>query len=96
MKIAAALLAAGGLFAVAIPALAVDRAEGAGVPKPEASGAPWTDAQVAAVDANIEVTLAGERALRGIGQQCQRAGQKAADRLDEHAGDREEQGPEEF
>jgi D-alanyl-D-alanine carboxypeptidase/D-alanyl-D-alanine-endopeptidase (penicillin-binding protein 4) len=65
VKIAAALLAAGGLFAVAIPALAVDRAEGAGVPKPEASGAPWTDAQVAAVDANIEVTLAGERALRG-------------------------------
>ena len=47
------------------PASAVDRTLGASVPKPTASGAPWSDAQVAALAANIDVTLAGAATLRG-------------------------------
>jgi D-alanyl-D-alanine carboxypeptidase/D-alanyl-D-alanine-endopeptidase (penicillin-binding protein 4) len=47
------------------PALAVDRTLGANVPKPVASGAPWSDAQIAALAANVDVTLAGASTLRG-------------------------------
>jgi D-alanyl-D-alanine carboxypeptidase/D-alanyl-D-alanine-endopeptidase (penicillin-binding protein 4) len=49
----------------AAPALAVDRTLGANVPKPTASGAPWSDAQGAALAANVDVTLAGAATLRG-------------------------------
>ena len=49
----------------ALPALAVDRSLGADVPKPAASGAPWTDAEIASLAANVDVALAGSAALRG-------------------------------
>jgi len=54
------------LFArAAAPALAVDRSLGAGVPKPAATGAPWTDAEIASLAANADVALAGSAAVRG-------------------------------
>ena len=65
MKIATAALTAGLLLAVAVPALAVDRTLGADVPKPEASGEPWTDAQISALDANVDIVIAGASTLRG-------------------------------
>ena len=57
-----------GAFVVLIsaaPALAVDRAAGAGVPKPVATGVPWTDAEIVALDADVDVALAGAKTLRG-------------------------------
>jgi D-alanyl-D-alanine carboxypeptidase/D-alanyl-D-alanine-endopeptidase (penicillin-binding protein 4) len=47
------------------PALAVDRSLGAGMPKPVATGVPWTDAEIAALAANVDVALATGPALRG-------------------------------
>ena len=55
---------AGAMLACA-PALAVDRSLGAGVPKPVASGAPWTDAEIASLAANVDIALASGKALRG-------------------------------
>ena len=49
----------------AAPALAVDRSLGAAVPKPVASGAPWTDAEIAAMSANVDIVLAGAQTLKG-------------------------------
>lgn len=62
--------AVAGLFACAVlvhgvPALAVDRTLGADVPKPSPSGAPWTDREVAALSANLDIALAGAGAIRG-------------------------------
>ncbi|HEY0381877.1 MAG TPA: D-alanyl-D-alanine carboxypeptidase, partial [Candidatus Elarobacter sp.] len=51
--------------ACAAPALAVDRSLGAGVPKPVATGAPWTAAEISALDANVDIALATGTALRG-------------------------------
>jgi len=61
----AAVLASAALLAVASPALAVDRALGADVPKPVVTGAPWTENEIAALDANVDVALAGAKTLRG-------------------------------
>jgi D-alanyl-D-alanine carboxypeptidase/D-alanyl-D-alanine-endopeptidase (penicillin-binding protein 4) len=52
-------------LATGAPALAVDRSLGADVPKPAATGAPWTDAEIASLDANADVALAGSAAVRG-------------------------------
>jgi D-alanyl-D-alanine carboxypeptidase/D-alanyl-D-alanine-endopeptidase (penicillin-binding protein 4) len=60
----AALIAAGSI-AAASPAFAVDRSLGADVPKPSASGEPWTDAQIASLDANIDIAVAGSKTLAG-------------------------------
>jgi serine-type D-Ala-D-Ala carboxypeptidase/endopeptidase (penicillin-binding protein 4) len=60
-----AILVACGLLMCAGPALAVDRTLGADVPKPTASGVPWTDREAAALAANLDVTLMGAPALRG-------------------------------
>ena len=65
MKRAFGFLLACALCASAAPALAVDRSLGADVPKPSASGTPWTDAQIAALDANVDIALAGAKTLRG-------------------------------
>jgi len=65
VKAAAAALAACGLLAFAAPTLAVDRTLGSDVPKPAASGEPWTDAQIAALDANLDLMIAGAHSLRG-------------------------------
>lgn len=53
------------IVACAAPALAVDRGVGASVPKPQASGAPWSDAQISALGANLDAMLAGAKAVRG-------------------------------
>jgi serine-type D-Ala-D-Ala carboxypeptidase/endopeptidase (penicillin-binding protein 4) len=53
------------LLCCASPALAVDRTLGAGVPKPVAEGAPWTDAEIAALSANVDIALAGAATLKG-------------------------------
>ncbi len=60
---AAALLALGAL-AFASPALAVDRSAGAGVPKPSIAGTPWSDADIATLDAALDRAMADD-ALRG-------------------------------
>jgi D-alanyl-D-alanine carboxypeptidase/D-alanyl-D-alanine-endopeptidase (penicillin-binding protein 4) len=60
----AALIACASI-ACASPAFAVDRSLGAGVPKPNASGEPWTDAQIASLDANIDIAVAGSKTLTG-------------------------------
>lgn len=65
MKLVFAFVAACAVCAHAVPALAVDRSLGAGIPKPSASGSPWTDAQIAALDANVDIALAGAKTLRG-------------------------------
>jgi serine-type D-Ala-D-Ala carboxypeptidase/endopeptidase (penicillin-binding protein 4) len=65
MKLEIAAAAACALLACAAPALAVDRALGADVPKPAATGAPWTEAEIAALDANVDVALSGAKTLRG-------------------------------
>jgi serine-type D-Ala-D-Ala carboxypeptidase/endopeptidase (penicillin-binding protein 4) len=52
-------------LACTAPALAVDRSLGANVPKPSASGAPWTAAEVAALGAGTDLALAGAATLRG-------------------------------
>jgi D-alanyl-D-alanine carboxypeptidase/D-alanyl-D-alanine-endopeptidase (penicillin-binding protein 4) len=62
---ALAALGLGAALAAAAPALAVDRGVGAAVPKPTASGAPWTDEQIAALAANVDVALAGAATLHG-------------------------------
>ena len=49
----------------ALPALAVDRSLGADVPKPVATGTPWTDAEIASLSANVDLALAGSAAVRG-------------------------------
>jgi D-alanyl-D-alanine carboxypeptidase/D-alanyl-D-alanine-endopeptidase (penicillin-binding protein 4) len=64
----AACAFAGAALAFAVPpapALAVDRSLGADVPKPVVTGAPWTDAEIAALAANVDVALATGTALRG-------------------------------
>ena len=53
------------LLAGAAPAFAVDRSLGASVPKPSPSGVPWTDAEIAALGANVGIALAGAPVLRG-------------------------------
>ncbi|HTD37526.1 MAG TPA: D-alanyl-D-alanine carboxypeptidase/D-alanyl-D-alanine-endopeptidase [Candidatus Limnocylindrales bacterium] len=53
------------LAAFGAPARAVDRSLGADVPKPVITGTPWTDAEITALDANLELALAGASALRG-------------------------------
>jgi D-alanyl-D-alanine carboxypeptidase/D-alanyl-D-alanine-endopeptidase (penicillin-binding protein 4) len=49
----------------AVPSYAVDRSLGAGVPKPAATGAPWSDAEIAALSANVDIAVAGSSAVRG-------------------------------
>ncbi len=65
MRLGWAALVAVVAIAAASPAFAVDRSLGAGVPKPNASGEPWTDAQIAALDANIDIAVAGSKTLAG-------------------------------
>jgi serine-type D-Ala-D-Ala carboxypeptidase/endopeptidase (penicillin-binding protein 4) len=60
-----AALAGCAAIACAVPALAVDRGAGADVPKPVASGAPWTDAELASLSANVDMAMAGSAAVRG-------------------------------
>jgi D-alanyl-D-alanine carboxypeptidase/D-alanyl-D-alanine-endopeptidase (penicillin-binding protein 4) len=50
---------------VPAPAVAVDRSAGAAVPKPVASGAPWSEAEIASLSANVDLALAGAKTLRG-------------------------------
>jgi len=59
------VLGAVAALACAAPALAVDRGVGADVPKPSPSGAPWSDAEIATLDANLDITLSGAATLRG-------------------------------
>ena len=63
-RILTVLLALAGL-ACAAPALAVDRGLGAAVPKPVVTGTPWTDPEISALDANLDIALAGAQTLRG-------------------------------
>ena len=58
-------VAACAALACALPALAVDRSLGADVAKPAVTGVPWTDAEIASLDANIDIALATGAALRG-------------------------------
>jgi D-alanyl-D-alanine carboxypeptidase/D-alanyl-D-alanine-endopeptidase (penicillin-binding protein 4) len=53
------------VVAGAAPALAVDRTLGADVPRPTVTGVPWTDAEIASLDANVDLALAGAKTLRG-------------------------------
>jgi serine-type D-Ala-D-Ala carboxypeptidase/endopeptidase (penicillin-binding protein 4) len=61
----AAVLGAFVVVASAAPALAVDRTLGADVPKPVVTGTPWTDAEIATLDASVDGALAGAKTLRG-------------------------------
>lgn len=61
--LACAALAAASLGAA--PALAVDRSLGEDVAKPQAGGAPWTGAQVAALHTDLDAMLGGAAFLRG-------------------------------
>jgi D-alanyl-D-alanine carboxypeptidase/D-alanyl-D-alanine-endopeptidase (penicillin-binding protein 4) len=63
--LAACAAAACALPAFAAPAAAVDRSLGADVPKPAVTGAPWTDAEIAALAAHVDAALATGPALRG-------------------------------
>jgi D-alanyl-D-alanine carboxypeptidase/D-alanyl-D-alanine-endopeptidase (penicillin-binding protein 4) len=65
MKLAWAVPIVAVAIASASPAAAVDRSVGADVPKPSASGEPWTDAQIASLDANIDLAVAGSKTLAG-------------------------------
>jgi D-alanyl-D-alanine carboxypeptidase/D-alanyl-D-alanine-endopeptidase (penicillin-binding protein 4) len=66
MKFAATIVAVGAIaWAAAQPASAIDRTLGAAVPKPAATGEPWSDGAIASLDANIDITLAGASALHG-------------------------------
>ena len=65
MRFVAFAAAACAALACAAPALAVDRSLGADVPKPVVTGAPWTDAEIASLDANVDIALATGTALRG-------------------------------
>jgi D-alanyl-D-alanine carboxypeptidase/D-alanyl-D-alanine-endopeptidase (penicillin-binding protein 4) len=67
------------VLALAPPALAVDRSVGADVPKPVVTGTPWTDAEIAGLDAAVDVALAGAKTLRGA-----HAGLYAVDARDGH------------
>jgi serine-type D-Ala-D-Ala carboxypeptidase/endopeptidase (penicillin-binding protein 4) len=60
-----AVLAAAVVTAFAAPARALDRSAGADVPKPAVTGAPWTDAEIAALDANLDLQINGAGVLRG-------------------------------
>jgi D-alanyl-D-alanine carboxypeptidase/D-alanyl-D-alanine-endopeptidase (penicillin-binding protein 4) len=51
--------------ATALPAFAVDRSAVPSVPLPAASGAPWSDADVRALDDDLDAILAHARTLRG-------------------------------
>ncbi len=62
---AACAVPACALFACALPALAVDRSLGADVPKPAVTGAPWTEAEISSLAANVDIALASGNALRG-------------------------------
>ena len=53
------------MLACALPALAVDRSLGADVPKPAVTGAPWTEAEIGSLGANVDIALASGKALRG-------------------------------
>jgi len=64
-RAALAAVGAAAALACAAPAFAVDRSLGADVPNPSASGTPWTDAEIASLDANLDVVLAGAATLRG-------------------------------
>jgi D-alanyl-D-alanine carboxypeptidase/D-alanyl-D-alanine-endopeptidase (penicillin-binding protein 4) len=64
-RITVALLAACAALACASPARAVDRSLGAGIAKPVAAGAQWTDAEIASLSANVDVLLAGAKTLGG-------------------------------
>ncbi|HEX3466662.1 MAG TPA: D-alanyl-D-alanine carboxypeptidase/D-alanyl-D-alanine-endopeptidase [Candidatus Elarobacter sp.] len=60
----AALTLTAGALACAAPAFAVDRT-GRDLPKPVATGEPWTDAQIASLDANLDLAIAGSKTLAG-------------------------------
>ncbi len=64
-RIAAIAVAACAIAASAEPAAAVDRRVGADVPKPVLTGSPWTEAEIAGLDASVELALAGAKTLRG-------------------------------
>ena len=53
------------MAACAVPALAVDRSLGADVPKPAATGTPWTGAEIGALGEAVDRELAGAKTLRG-------------------------------
>lgn len=63
MKLAAAALLTLASLALGAPAVAVDRSLGADVPKPVASGAPWTGAQIAALAGDVDALLGGSATL---------------------------------
>jgi D-alanyl-D-alanine carboxypeptidase/D-alanyl-D-alanine-endopeptidase (penicillin-binding protein 4) len=65
MRIIGTLAACIAAALVCAPAWAVDRTIGAAVPKPAASGAPWTDLQISALSANLDLALSGAATLRG-------------------------------
>lgn len=65
MRLATIALAACTALACGAPALAVDRSLGADVPKPVVTGAPWTEAEISALAANVDIALASGTALRG-------------------------------
>ncbi len=65
MRRASALLAVCALLTCAAPALAVDRSVGATVPRPVATGTPWTDAEIGALAADVDGLLASSGALLG-------------------------------
>ena len=64
-RLVATACAAGAVFACAAPALAVDRSLGADVPKPAVTGAPWAEAEISSLAANVDIALASGKALRG-------------------------------
>ena len=64
MKRPALLLGALVALGSVTPALAVDRSLGKDVPKPAVTGTPWSDAEIAALDANLDATL-GDASLHG-------------------------------
>ena len=65
MKLAALAITACAALACAAPALAVDRSLGADVPKPAVTGAPWTEAEISSLSANVDIALATGKAVRG-------------------------------
>jgi D-alanyl-D-alanine carboxypeptidase/D-alanyl-D-alanine-endopeptidase (penicillin-binding protein 4) len=68
MCITRCVIAAFALIVVIVsasPARAADRTIGANVPKPAASGAPWTASEVRALDADLDALIARSPTLRG-------------------------------
>jgi serine-type D-Ala-D-Ala carboxypeptidase/endopeptidase (penicillin-binding protein 4) len=65
VKLAALAITACAALACAAPALAVDRSLGADVPKPAVTGAPWTEAEISSLSANVDIALATGKAVRG-------------------------------